>query len=549
MKHSIKSLAMLAAVALTAAPAFAAEGETQEKTPAIVLQFAEGTQAVRLGTGCNEDFSIDWGDGVEVEYNGQAYYSELLKGNTVKIYGNVILLYANNQDVVAADFTNAADLQRIQLNQNSGLTELKLGNHPVLDGIYAQQCALKSIDVSGCPAIKVLDLIYNEIEGTIDCSAMTRLSKVDIYSNKVTSLVLPKVSTVFEIDCSYNNISSIDITNLPGLTEFSAQGNKLTTVDFTGLTGVEELYLGENKIATLDLSPCSALETISAFDNEIASIDLSANEQLEGVYFQDNRLTSLDLSANGGVRYLNLEGNDVSSIDVSNLPNLSICVLADNELASIDLSKNSRLSSLDLRGNKLTSIDVKAASYLSQFHIEDNALESIDLSSNGYLYGFFAGNNKLTSLDLTHNPYVQRLEVYGNKLASLDITENGGLQSIYVQNNLFDDAAMASFIEALPDVTNVSVNENNADFARQLNISDMPGTASADVAAAEAKGWTVTAVDSGVDGIVIDSDRTVASEAYYNLNGVRVTNPANGVAVRVVTYTDGTRKAEKIVVK
>ena len=95
MNKSTKSLAILtlalSGLVITAAPLHA---EETERTPAIVLTFAEGTESARLGTGGASDyeFSIDWGDGQEETCKGQAYYEHDLMGNTVKIYGDGILL-------------------------------------------------------------------------------------------------------------------------------------------------------------------------------------------------------------------------------------------------------------------------------------------------------------------------------------------------------------------------------------------------------------------------------------------------------------------------
>lgn len=48
---------------------------------------------------------------------------------------------------------------------------------------------------------------------------------------------------------------------------------------------------------------------------------------------------------------------------------------------------------------------------------------------------------------------------------------------------------------------------------------------------------------------MFDSERTVATEKYYNLSGAEVSMPAGGVFVKVVTFTDGTRKSFKVIGK
>ncbi|MGN0223521.1 MAG: hypothetical protein ACI4AM_05805, partial [Muribaculaceae bacterium] len=49
--------------------------------------------------------------------------------------------------------------------------------------------------------------------------------------------------------------------------------------------------------------------------------------------------------------------------------------------------------------------------------------------------------------------------------------------------------------------------------------------------------------DSNIDAEVSD----IVSIEYYNVAGVRVANPSNGVFVKVTRYADGTSVAEKVI--
>lgn len=473
--------------------AYESQGST--RVPTVVLTFAPGTQAARLGLGgiTGYEFTVDWGDGEEETYDQQAYYSHLITGNTVKVYGDeIVLVYGNSQDIVSADLSRASKLIQVQFNDN-GMSSLTLGSHPSMTGLYASGNKVASVDVSRCPAMRVLDLHSNAIEGTIDCRQMASLSKVDISDNKVSSLLLPKHSSVYEIDCGYNKLTELDVTGLAGLDELTCSGNELTAIDLDGLTSLTELAVDDNKLTTIDVSPCTALERLMAAENAIETIDLSKNASLTGVYLQDNNLTAIDITANTSVRWLNIGNNSVDRLNVTAQPNLSILIAGNNKLTSIDLTANKSLSSLDLSANSLTSVDVSAASYLSQLHIENNAITALNLKNNSYLYGLFCANNQLTELDLSANTYLQRLEAQGNALTALDLSANTGLQEVLVNNNKLDEAALNAMIEDLPDVSSVEITESTQDFIRQLNISYMPGTSGADVDAATAKGWIVTA--------------------------------------------------------
>lgn len=499
---------------------------TTEVVPTIVLTFAPETTSARLGIGTDAgyEFSIDWGNGELVDYSAEGYLTHDITGSTVKIYGSEILqLLVNSQNIIAADVANAENLSMLQI-QTNGLMSLKLGSHPKLTGIYAAGNELKSIDVAGCPALRVLDLNNNSIQGLVDCSGMNQLSKVDISYNAVSSLLLPKTTTLYEIDASYNMLTELDVTGLSGLSELSAAGNALTSIDLSGLTSVEDIYLGENQLNSIDISPCSSLETLQVAENNLSDIDLSHNPTLTGVYLQDNEITSINLSNNPNIRWLNMGNNKLSEIDVTN-QKFSILILNNNNLSSIDLSSQTNLSSLDLSDNKLTSVNVSKASYLSQFHIENNALTELDLSGNSYLYGLFVFNNELTTLDLSKNTYLQRLEAQYNNLTGLDVTKNTGLQEVLLQNNKFDAEAIDALINALPDVSKVTVTPETS-FLRQLNISYMPGTEQADITPAENKGWFVTAeYDQASEGDFTSLNIQInrAGDAVYSTGGTTVT--------------------------
>lgn len=550
MNKSTKSLAILtlalSGLVITAVPLHA---EETERTPAIVLTFAEGTESARLGTGGASDyeFSIDWGDGQEETCKGQSYYEHDLMGNTVKIYGDgILLLRGAGQGIISADMSGAPNLIQVMLG-NNGMTSLTLGNHPSLTGLYAESNNLGAINVSGCPGMKVLDLHENAIEGTIDCSAMESLSKIDVADNNISSLILPKHSILYEVDCSNNNLTELDVTGLNGLDGLSCSGNQLTSIDLTGLTSVTEVYVDGNNLTTIDISPCSAIEKIMAAENEIGSIDLSQNPTLTGVYLQENDLTAIDITANPNIRWFNVGKNQISELDVTKQKNLSILIADHNNLSNVDLSQNTSISSLDLSDNNLTAIDMSKMGYLSQCHIENNQIASVDLSKNAYLYGLFCSNNNLTALDLSANTYLQRLEAYENNLTGLDITKNTGLQELLIQSNNMDKTTINSIIDALPDVTNVEITETTEDFIRQFNISHMPGTAEANVAAAQAKGWIVTAdaTPSSIDNIANDAE--IIGTVYFNIEGLSSDKPFDGLNIKVDTMANGSKKTTKFI--
>lgn len=469
------------------------------KVPTIVLTFKDGTQNATIGVGgaTGYEFTIDWGNGEEITYSSASYHSHALTGNTVKIYGSEIqVLQAQESDILSADVSNAPALTRIMLGGN-GMTSLTLGNHPSLTGIYAGANKLTSINVAGCPALRVLSVEENLIEGSIDCSAMAQLSKVDISNNKVQELILPNHSTLYEVACAYNELTQLDVAGRSGLAELTAHNNQIHQIDLSGLTSLESIYLGENGLESIDISGAPSLETLQLAGNNLTAIDLSHNTALTGIYLFDNNLQSLDLTRNTAASWVNISNNQIADIDLTKCSRLSLFIASGNRLSQLNLKNNPSVVRLELDNNMLTSIDVSRQTSLSQFYVRNNLLTSLDLSKNGYLYWLRCAGNNIATLDLSKNTYLQFLDAAGNNLTTLDLSKQTGLQGLFLEDNNMDADAINSIMSVLPNVSSVSVGANNEEFARKLNISFMPGTAGADKSVAEAKGWTVIAETPG----------------------------------------------------
>ena len=512
----------------------------------LVITFTEGTKSVRLGLG-GGTFSVDWGDGELTEYSSAAYYSHTITGNTVKVYGEDLqLLQATGGTIETITVNNAPALQRIQVGNNA-LKSLDLSGATALTGLYAEGNSLTSLDLSRCTALRVIDVHENQIGGTVDCSAMNALSKIDVADNHLTALVLPSHTTLYDVDCSNNNIETLDVTGRSGITELKCSGNLLSALDLKGMTGLTELYAYENRLTTIDVSEATALETLNVSDNELTAIDLSKNTALTGLYLYNNAISELDLSKNTKVRWLNVHDNRLAALNTSAQPSLSLLIANNNEIAAVDLTANPSLSQVQLGNNRLESIDVSRASYLSWLKVDNNRLSELNVSANSYLYWLECDSNRIASLDLSKNTYVQWVAAQDNLLDTLDVTANTGLQGLTIARNKMSVDAINAIIDALPNVSSVEITDNNRLWGRQLDISYMPGTRSARKDDATAKGWIVTALydilrgDLNADGVVNSADVSLlytwiingddANVEVGDLNGDGALNAADVVAL------------------
>lgn len=487
--------------------------EPQE--PNLILTF-ETDDRVTFGTGGYDgsSFSVDWGDGILETYEGAKNITGTPIGKVVKIYGEeLVILKAINVGLTAVDMTNSATISQVQVGQNK-LTTLDVSGNTSLTGLYCEQNQITSLDVSKLASMRVLDCHDNKLAGILDCSAMTSLSKVDCSQNELTELVLPEAPQLVTVYCSYNKLTSLDLTKAKGLTEVECNNNEIASLDISKNQELTELYCPTNKLKTLDTSGNTKLETLTAFENEIESVDLSNNTSLTGLYLQDNMLSDLNLSKNPNLQWIAVSGNELGALDLSEQTSISSLLASDNKLTSLDITGNPRIFRLEVDNNQLSEINVTNQSSLSTFILSNNLISKLDLSKNAYLYWLVCDNNNIETLDLSANTYLQKFVANGNKLKQLNLSKNTGLQGVLLQGNQMNGTAINDIIAALPDVSSVEINDNNRDWGRQLNVSNMPGTPETKTADAEAKGWIVTAIGGGGDGSADSIESNAAALAY-----------------------------------
>ena len=526
--------------------------DTKEAVPAVVITFEEPDIYFKIGVGGDTGnvFAIDWGDGVKEEHDAAAYYKGKLTGNVMKIYGDDIqVLYAQNLGITDIDISNATNMGKMLLGNNK-LTRLDVSNNPKLHGLYCENNMIEALDVANNSNIKVIDCSGNKIQGTIDCSAMPYLSKIDCSYNEVSELLLPHHSTVYEVSCGHNKISELDLSGLTGLDQLNCFENNISSISVDDLTSATEMSLYGNNLTSIDVSGCVNVQTLSVAENKLESIDLSNNTAIEGLYLFNNNLKSLDITQNTNIRWMNIEYNQIEgTFDISAQTMLSLFIANNNQIDNISFENNKNCLQIQLADNNLTNIDVSMLGSLSWLKVDGNNISALDLSKNGYLYWLECGRNHLNVLDITKNTYLQRLEADSNGLSTIAIPEGNGLEGVKIADNGLDVDKINDIIYKLKDVNNVQINENNKDWGRILDISRMLGTADADVAAAIEKGWTVIAdVPTSIDNA--ETNGNIERIVYYTADGKVIDRIAvPGLYVVKYIYNGGKTKSEKILVK
>ena len=482
--------------------------------PAIVMTVEKTDKPIKIATGGlkGTKFSIDWGDGNKVEYEGLKEITKTPLGNTIKVYGDDILaLQANNIGLKVLDVTNAPKLLKLICNNNK-LSELDLTKNTALSALYCSENLIsKPLNISECTKMRAFDISRNAIPGKLDLSKMSRLSSFKCFNNAITELLLPKTAPLNTIDCDSNRIATLDLTGINDLAELNCAYNELTELTLTKLPNLSKVYAPGNKLSKITFDPKMIITDLTLFSNKFATIDLSALPKLTSLYLQDNELTSIDLTVTPLIKWLNLSNNKLSSLNVTPLTGLMNLRCGGNQIPSIDLSQAPLLNTILIDDNKLTELDVQHQKNLFWLTCSGNELTKLDLSHNPSIVWLKCSRNKLAQLDLSAQKAVQMLYCDHNQISELKITNYAGLQGLFLQNNMMPVAALNSLIKALPNVSKVEVHDNNREWVKQLNISENPGTAGADITPAQSNGWIVTKVTS-----IFAPTTATATSIYYD---------------------------------
>jgi len=132
-----------------------------------------------------------------------------------------------------------------------------------------------------------------DLEGELDLSDSEDLIFVDLYHNKVNSVMLG---------------------NMPAMRILGLQDNELYEIDPTGLPACQGIDIGMNHLVSIDVSHNPELVELYINNNLFHEIDLSAVPKLKYFYCHGNCIEHLDTRNNPLLRHLNATDNPMISI-------------------------------------------------------------------------------------------------------------------------------------------------------------------------------------------------------------------------------------------
>ncbi len=341
--------------------------------------------------------------------------------------------------------------------------------------------------------------------------------------------------------------SAVEIKGTPagdGVVKLYGNAEEIAELDASWATD-------ELKMQAINVAGLTATTSLSVISHEITAIDLSKNTALTSLNLSNNKLAALNLDANTAITSLNLSNsatlgeNRLGGVDLSKLTAVKTLNLSYNEIAEIEVPVTmTALTTLNLTGNKLETIDLSGFSTIKTLNLPNNNLTEVKLPATSpaktYMY---LQNNKLKFSTIPAQPEnVTRYTLVPQQAVEIAVAdgkvdlaseamvgENATIYTWYAPAATADEAPVA-----LVEGTDYTVENGVFSFLKSQTgvYCEMANAAFPTFTGANILKTTAVDVNvepSGIEGIAVDANAVPA--VYYNLQGVEVVNPANGLYI------------------
>ena len=216
-----------------------------------------------------------------------------------------------------------------------------------------------------------------------------------------------------DIDSEYKVNSLSGIENFINLEELNCKGNNLANVKLTN-SKLRKVNLESNQLTSLDVSGLSSLEILScAFNGDLKDNLNIEGTSLKEIRFQHTNATELPEGLKPGIlEILDCGDNSLTSLDLSDYEKLKQVYFARNQLisAQLQMPEENSIVVLDFSGNSgINTLDLSIYPSLREFWISGCNIEEMNFSSCTDIDFISCENNKLSVLDLVENTKVTYL--------------------------------------------------------------------------------------------------------------------------------------------
>ncbi|AKV64918.1 Leucine Rich Repeat (LRR)-containing protein [Porphyromonas gingivalis] len=360
-----------------------------------------------------------------------------------------------------------------------------------------RECQIESMTwLIDFPALKKLDLSYNQISKLEGLERLTSLTKLRLRSNQIRKLEgLDSLTSLTKLSLSDNQISKLEglerltslaelylldnqisklegLERLTSLTELYLSGNQISKLEgLERLTSLTKLRLRSNQISKLEgLDSLTSLTKLSLSDNQISKLEgLERLTSLAELYLLDNQIRKLEgLERLTSLATLELSGNQIRKLEgLERLTSLATLELSGNQIRKLEgLERLTSLTKLRLRSNQISKLEgLDSLTSLTKLSLSDNQISKLEglerLTSLAELYLLDNQISKLEGLERLTS--LATLELSGNQIRKLE-----GLERLTSLTKLRLRSNQISKLEGLERLTSLATLELSGNQIRKL---------------------------------------------------------------------------------
>lgn len=472
------------------------------KTPEITLTTTKesGLFGFTVWTNIADDGTaggvlVDFGDGVlkEYPYSGSVSINNDLQGNVVKVYSRTEglgLEYFACYDQQITDVAIDAPMLNTLNLQDNEISEIDLSGCPILEQIILEGNKLISFDYQQS-TLKYLNLRKNGSLERLTISPCTGLEHLDIAINRLKEawMELPSSDALSYLDISYNLFNSFDLSRYPNVETVICSGNSLPTVNLTDKTKLKTFIARYMNMSSVSFADCPLLEYADLSGTSVSALNITKNTKLQELYLAQSNVTKLNTTANTVLRKLDISKCGFTELDLTANKQLEELRYAQNSMPNLDLTANTKLTYVDCSDNGIGSIDLTKATQLQTLICSKNNLKEFDASAYKNLEVLDCSSNYLDKAGISTNYKLYNVNLSDNSLTQLNVADLTELVGLNISSNQFDKAHLETIFYDLPDINNITIDEEDMSWKGIINFKGNPGTADAGTDLLTTKGW------------------------------------------------------------
>ncbi|WP_304141327.1 T9SS type A sorting domain-containing protein [Mesoflavibacter zeaxanthinifaciens] len=242
---------------------------------------------------------------------------------------------------------------------------------------------------------------------------------------------------ITRLDCYSNNLTSLDVSNNLALTRLHCSDNQIETLDISANTLITDIQCHNNGVLyelNIANGNNSNFTYMKAYGNSLSCIQIDAGftpPADAGIYSQGwTKGTSA------------VYGDDcVALSQVVNIPdaNFKNFLVSDNNInlngdSEITMAEAQATTELIMDGTGIADLTgIEAFINLTRLDVPNNSLTTIDVSNNTNLTRLHCGSNQLTILDVSDISTLEQVHCQNNQLVELNVANGNNSNFSYMK--------------------------------------------------------------------------------------------------------------------